>query len=90
MMLRYESNVRVISMISHVHAVSDVFMIMFPGSTSTNSHCLTKAIRALNSWPFEDGSRLTVKKKGPPRDKGEGKGDRRDRGDRDRGDRDRS
>jgi hypothetical protein len=37
---------------------------------------LQQAIRALNSWPFEDGTRLTVKKKGPPRDKGEGKGDR--------------
>lgn len=66
-------------------------MMMFQGSTdSASSHSLIKAIRALNSWPFEDGSRLTVKKKGPPRDKGEGKGDRRDRGDRDRGDRDRS
>ena len=38
-----------------------------------------EAIRALNSWPFEDGSRLTVKKKGPPKSKGEGKGDRGER-----------
>ncbi|CAK8992959.1 unnamed protein product [Durusdinium trenchii] len=48
-----------------------------------NAEAAEKAIRALNSWPFEDGSRLTVKKKGPPKSKGEGKGDRGDR-DRDR------
>eukprot|EP00438_Fugacium_kawagutii_P023652 Skav206416 [mRNA] locus=scaffold292:313305:317145:+ [translate_table: standard] len=42
-----------------------------------SSEAAEKAIRALNSWPFEDGTRLTVKKKGPPRDKGEGKGERR-------------
>eukprot|EP00913_Durusdinium_trenchii_P021556 g20257.t1 len=35
-----------------------------------NAEAAEKAIRALNSWPFEDGSRLTVKKKGPPKSKG--------------------
>eukprot|EP00440_Ansanella_granifera_P031681 gb/GFBE01034388.1/.p1 GENE.gb/GFBE01034388.1/~~gb/GFBE01034388.1/.p1 ORF type:complete len:139 (+),score=54.60 gb/GFBE01034388.1/:1-417(+) len=34
-----------------------------------------KAIRSLNSFPFQDGTWLTVKKKGPPKNKGEGKGD---------------
>ena len=41
---------------------------------------MAEAIRSLNSFPFTDGTRLTVKKKGPPK-KGEGKGEGKDRGD---------
>mmetsp|Transcript_55411 Transcript_55411/g.104013 ORF Transcript_55411/g.104013 Transcript_55411/m.104013 type:complete len:185 (-) Transcript_55411:143-697(-) len=40
-----------------------------------------KAIRSLNSFPFTDGTRLTVKKKGPPKREGKGEGkDKSDRG----------
>ncbi|CAE7861434.1 gnt1 [Symbiodinium microadriaticum] len=39
-----------------------------------------RAIRVLNSFPFLDGSWLTVKKKGPPKSKGEGKGDEKGSG----------
>lgn len=45
-----------------------------------DSDSAQKAIRALNSFPFTDGSWLTVKKKGPPKSKpeeskGDGKGE---------------
>ncbi|CAL1157413.1 unnamed protein product [Cladocopium goreaui] len=44
-----------------------------------------KAIRALNSFPFLDGSWLTVKKKGPPKEKEPEKGDK-GKGDKGKGD----
>ena len=39
-----------------------------------------KAIRSLNSFPFLDGSWLTVKKKGPPKEKEPSKGDKGESG----------
>lgn len=44
-----------------------------------------KAIRALNSFPFLDGSWLTVKKKGPPKEK-EPEKDDKGKGDKGKGD----